>query len=131
MSRGRLEPVLTRAVEELKAAGRLKGDEHVIIGVKPGPAGGGPRYSLEGCGDRAFLRMNSNSYLGLALDPRVLRAAARAAEAFGAGPGAVRFISGTYRPHVELERRLAAFHGRDAAMVMSAAYATVVGVLPS
>jgi glycine C-acetyltransferase len=122
--------VLTRAVEELKAAGRLKGDEHVIIGVKPGPAGGGPRYSLEGCGDRAFLRMNSNSYLGLALDPRVLRAEARAAEAFGAGPGAVRFISGTYRPHVELERRLAAFHGRDAAMVMSAAYATVVGVLP-
>lgn len=130
MPRGKIEPLLARAIEDLKAAGRLKGREHVIIGVKPGRDGGGPRYFLEGCGDRAFLRMNSNSYLGLALDARVIHADARATEAFGAGPGAVRFISGTYRPHVELEHRLAAFHGRDAAMVMSAAYATVVGVLP-
>jgi glycine C-acetyltransferase len=49
--------------------------------------------------------------------------------AFGAGPGAVRFISGTWAPHIELERRLAAFHGREAAMIFSSAYATVMGVL--
>jgi glycine C-acetyltransferase len=74
--------------------------------------------------------MNSNSYLGLSLHPKVIEAEARTAEQFGTGPGAVRFISGTYMPHVELEQALAVFHDRDAAMVMSAAYATVMGVLP-
>jgi glycine C-acetyltransferase len=42
----------------------------------------------------------------------------------------VRFISGTWEPHVALERRLAAFHGRPAAMLFSSAYATVMGILP-
>jgi len=45
------------------------------------------------------------------------------------GPGAVRFISGTYAPHVELEGHLAAFHGREAAMIFSSAYATVLSVV--
>jgi len=85
---------------------------------------------LEGYGDAPYLRMNSNAYLGLGLDPRVIRAEAEAVESYGAGPGAVRFISGTYRPHVELEKKLAAFHGRETAMLFSAAYATMLGVLP-
>lgn len=45
------------------------------------------------------------------------------------GPGAVRFISGTTTAHVKLERRLARFHHREAAMIFSSAYAAVVGVL--
>ena len=61
--------------------------------------------------------MNSNSYLGMALREEVIAAEGHAGRAFGAGPGAVRFISGSYAPHVELERRLAAFHGREAALV--------------
>ncbi len=130
MSLDRLDALVTAKLEELKARGALKGPEHVITGVSAGESGGSPRYFLAGCGDRAFLRMNSNSYLGLAFHPRVIEAHARATERFGVGPGAVRFISGTYQPHVDLERRLAAFHGRDAAMIMSAAYATVIGVLP-
>ena len=85
---------------------------------------------LKGYGERGFLRMNSNSYLGLALHRKLIETEAQAAEQFGTGPGAVRFISGTYRPHVELEQALASFHGRESAMVMSAAYATVMGVLP-
>jgi glycine C-acetyltransferase len=42
----------------------------------------------------------------------------------------VRFISGTTAAHTDLERRLAQFHGREAAMLFSSAYATVMGVLP-
>jgi glycine C-acetyltransferase len=126
----RIEPLLARALEEFSAAGRLKGNEHVITGVVPGSKGCGPRYRLDGSGDRVFLRMNSNSYLGLSCHQKIIKAAAHAAEQFGAGPGGVRFISGTYQPHVELERKLAAFHGREAAMLMSSAYATVMGVLP-
>jgi glycine C-acetyltransferase len=75
--------------------------------------------------------MNANSYLGLDTDPRVMAAEEDAVRRFGTGPGAVRFISGTFQPHVDLEQRLAAFHTRDACMVGSAAYATVMGVLPA
>ena len=48
--------------------------------------------------------MNSNSYLGMGLRAEVVRAEEEATAEFGAGPGAVRFISGTYRAHVDLER---------------------------
>ncbi len=53
----------------------------------------------------------------------------KASKEFGAGPGAVRFISGTYQHHIDLEQRLALFHDREKAMLFSAAYATVLGVL--
>jgi glycine C-acetyltransferase len=59
----------------------------------------------------------------------VVEAEEAAAHRFGAGPGAVRFISGTYAPHVALERRLAAFHARDQAMIFSSAYAAVVSTI--
>jgi hypothetical protein len=73
--------------------------------------------------------MNSNNYLGMSLRREVIEAEERTTAELGAGPGAVRFISGTYRQHIELERRLAAFHGREAAMIFSSAYATTLGVL--
>jgi glycine C-acetyltransferase len=65
----------------------------------------------------------------MSLRPELVEAEEEAARRFGVGPGAVRFISGTYTPHVELEQRLAAFHGREAAMIFSSAYAAVVSVL--
>ena len=130
MTLKKLESCFADHVAELRAKGIAKGDEKIITGLQPAKAGLSERYLLKGFGGRAFLRMNSNSYLGLSLHPKVIDAEARAAEQFGTGPGAVRFISGTYAQHVELERELAAFHGRESAMVMSAAYATVIGVLP-
>jgi len=130
MSLKKLEPLLTAKVSELHRQGLGKGREKVIAGIKAGAEGFGPRYFLEGYGDRAFLRMNSNSYLGLAKHPAVIKAEAEAAEKFGAGPGAVRFISGTYQAHIELEHKLATFHKREAAMLFSSAYTTMTGVLP-
>ena len=41
----------------------------------------------------------------------------------------MRFISGTHEAHVRLEERLARFHGREAGMIFSSAYATVVSLL--
>lgn len=73
--------------------------------------------------------MNSNSYLGMGLRPEVIEAEERATAEFGAGPGAVRFISGSYQAHLDLERELAAFHGRDAGMIFSSAYAAIVSTL--
>ncbi|MDV6346748.1 aminotransferase class I/II-fold pyridoxal phosphate-dependent enzyme [Nitrosomonas sp. Is35] len=130
MSLSKVEPLFLAKLNQLQQQGVRKGDEKIITGMLAPENGLGPRYQLHGYGKRAFLRMNSNSYLGLARHPAVIAAETLAVEQYGAGPGAVRFISGTYAPHVELERRLAAFHGREAALLFSAAYATMVGVLP-
>jgi glycine C-acetyltransferase len=67
----------------------------------------------------------------MALRPEVIAAEEEAASRFGAGPQAVRFIGGTFEPHASLERELAAFHGREAGILFSSAYAAVMGVLPS
>jgi glycine C-acetyltransferase len=126
----RLETVLEARLDELARSGRRKGEESVITGVVPPRNGKGPRYLLLGQGDQLFLRMNSNSYLGLALSAKVMAAEEEAVQRYGTGPGAVRFISGTWAPHVALERRLAEFHNRPAAMLFSSAYATMMGILP-
>lgn len=130
MPTDRLTPLLETKLDELRSSGRLKGIEAVTVAVL-GPANGkGPRFLIEGHGNRPFLRMNSNSYLGLSFSTRVIEAEEEAVRRYGVGPGAVRFISGTWHPHVKLEARLADFHGREAAMLFSSAYATVMGVLP-
>lgn len=130
MALHKLTSVLTEALDELARQGTAKGRERVITGRRPPADGFGPRYILQGYADRPFLRMNANAYLGLGCDSRVIAAEEAAARQFGTGPGAVRFISGTFQPHVDLEQRLAAFHRREACMVFSAAYAAVMGVLP-
>jgi glycine C-acetyltransferase len=129
MPHDRLHQTLAAELEELARQGTLKGDEAVVVGVLPAEGGCGPRFRLAGHGDRPFLRMSSNSYLGLSLRPELIAAEEEAARRFGTGPGAVRFISGTYLAHVELERRLAAFHRREAGMIFSSAYATVLSVM--
>lgn len=125
----RVKAVLSGEVDEIRKTGTLKGNESIVVEVIPAEAERGPRFLLEGEGEKAFIKMNSNSYLGMSLRPEVMEAEELAVRRFGAGPGAVRFISGTHAPHVELEARLAAFHGREAGMIFSSAYATVMGVL--
>ena len=129
MSLSKIEKVLSQELSGLKEKGSLKGEETVITGVKQPQGDKGPRYSIQGYGDKEFLKMNSNSYLGMGLRKEVIEAEEEAAKEFGAGPGAVRFISGTYKPHVELERRLARFHNKEAGMIFSSAYAAVMGIL--
>lgn len=130
MPMDRLEALLSDELEELREAGALKGEEAVVCGTIPPQEGKGPRYLLVGEDSRPFLRMNSNGYLGLAQRPELIAAEEEAVKTYGVGPGAVRFISGTWAPHADLEAELARFHGREAAMIFSSAYATVMGVLP-
>lgn len=129
MSLNKLNTVLKKHVDDLIAKGTAKGAEMVITGVKRAEGQFGPRYFIEGYGDKEFIKMNANSYLGMSLRPDVIEAEEKAAQEFGAGPGAVRFISGTYKPHIKLEKKLAKFHGRDAGMIFSSAYVTSMGVL--
>jgi glycine C-acetyltransferase len=125
----RLNDVLDAHVRGLEEAGTAKGAESVVTGVLPAAPGRGPRFHLQGEGEKEFIRMNSNSYLGLGLRPEVMEAEEQGTARYGAGPGAVRFISGTYDVHVDLEKDLARFHGREDAMVFSSAYATIVSTI--
>jgi len=127
MSLQKLNTALLADVAKLRDEGRAKAPERVIVGYVPPRDGRGPRYRLQGS-DREFLRMNSNSYLSLSNHPQVLEAADSASHAFGAGPGAVRFIDGTFAPHAQLESRIAGYVGRPAARVFNSAYTTVLGV---
>ena len=130
MSLEKVETIFSEQLSKIDNQGTSKRNEVIICGIKAATDGYGPRHFLSDQGDTEFLRMNSNSYLGLSLHPAVINAETEAAELYGAGPGAVRFISGTYQPHKDLEQKLAAFHDREAGMLFSAAYATMMGVLP-
>lgn len=86
------------------------------------------RFVMEG---REVLNLSSNNYLGLAADPRLAEAAARALHEWGVGAGASRLISGHQGPHAALEEALAAFKGAPAARVYSSGYAACAGTIPA
>jgi glycine C-acetyltransferase len=127
MSLERLNAALVEDVARLDQEGRAKSPERIIEGYVPATNSRGPRYRLRG-GSRDYLRMNSNSYLSLSHHPAVLTAADEASHAFGAGPGAVRFIDGTCAPHIALEERIARFVDRPAARIFNSAYTSVLGL---
>lgn len=86
----------------------------------------GPWVELEG---RRVLNLSSNNYLGLASDSRVKEASARSARLYGCGSGASRLLCGNMSLHETLEQRLAAFKGKESAVVYSSGYAANVGAL--
>lgn len=69
-----------------------------------------------------LLDLAGNDYLGLARDPRVVAGAVAAAQAYGAGAGASRLVSGTLSIHTELEQAMASFTGFGSALVFSTGY---------
>jgi len=80
---------------------------------------------------KQVLNFCSNNYLGLANHPHLTEAAKQAIDRYGVGPAAVRTIAGTMGLHLELERRLAAFKGVEAAITFQSGYTANVGTLPA
>jgi glycine C-acetyltransferase len=78
---------------------------------------------------REVINLSSNNYLGLATHPRMIAAAAGAAQEFGAGSGAVRTIAGTMDIHVELEKKIAAFKHTEAALVFQSGFTANAGTV--
>lgn len=123
MARSDFYEVLQAEVARIDAAHTDKRHERVIQGFTDTQP---PQALINGQPYHVF---NSNDYLGLRHHPVLKQAEHAASQKFGTGPGAVRFISGSLAIHLELETALAKFHGREAAMVVSSAFATNVGVL--
>ena len=73
--------------------------------------------------------IGSNNYLGLTTDPRVRQAARDAVDRYGTSVTGSRFLNGTLELHLELDRRLAKFVGKEAALVFPTGYQTNVGTI--
>lgn len=120
MSKQSFFQTLQKEIERIDSVATSKRHERIISGFNQGKAI---------IGDQEYLVFNSNDYLGLRHHPQVHKAEVAAGKQYGAGPGAVRFISGSLQVHRDLEVSLAKFHGRDDAMIFSSAFAANLAVL--
>ena len=104
---------ITAQLDAIRAEGLWKTEREIT-----GPQG---TWITAGEG-RRMLNLCANNYLGLADDPRLIRAATAAMESHGYGLASVRFICGTQDLHRQLEERLADFLGHDDAILFAACF---------
>ncbi|MFN8419397.1 MAG: pyridoxal phosphate-dependent aminotransferase family protein [Anaerolineae bacterium] len=75
------------------------------------------------------IMIGSNNYLGLTTNPQVRQAAMDAIAKYGTSCTGSRFLNGTLELHLELERRLAKYHGAEAALTFTTGYQANVGTI--
>lgn len=75
------------------------------------------------------IMLGSNNYMGLTSDKRVIEAAKKALDQFGSGCSGSRFLNGTLTLHLELEKQLADFVQKEAALSFSTGFQTNLGVI--
>ncbi|MFC3041227.1 glycine C-acetyltransferase [Virgibacillus xinjiangensis] len=88
-------------------------DQGLYNEIDPVQGANGPVIQLNG---KDLINLSSNNYLGLATDESLKEVAKEAVDSHGVGAGAVRTINGTLDLHIELEKKLAAFKGTEAAI---------------
>jgi glycine C-acetyltransferase len=118
----RLETQAAAELDALRAAGTLK-----MFNTLESPQG--PVVRMAGRGEVVVL--SSNDYLGLAARPEVVRAGIDGLTAYGAGTASVRFICGTFAPHLELERALATFSGTESALTYVSCWNANEALIPT
>ena len=80
-------------------------------------------------GGHRVLMFGSNAYTGLTGDERVIRAAKAALDKYGSGCAGSRFLNGTLDLHVQLEKELATFVGKDETLCFPTGFSVNQGVL--
>ena len=80
---------------------------------------------------KKVLNFCSNNYLGLANDPRLVKAVQEAVARYGVGPGAVRTIAGNMELHNQLDARMAGFKGVEAAVTMQSGFSANIATIPA
>lgn len=123
MAQAKFLELLHQEVSRIDSNKTTKRKERIIEGFTHDSS---PKGIIEG---KEYYIFNSNDYLGLRHHPELKKAEHEASEKYGAGPGAVRFISGSLKVHRDLEKAVAKFHGRDDAIVFSSAFAANLAVM--
>jgi 8-amino-7-oxononanoate synthase len=80
---------------------------------------------------KRVLMFGSNSYLGLTSHPKIKEASKKAIDKYGTGCAGSRFLNGTLDIHIELEKRLAKYVDKEAAVLFSTGFQVNLGVLSS
>lgn len=88
----------------------------------------GPVVQIEG---RKIIMAGSNNYLGLTAHPKVKEAAIEAVKKYGTGCSGSRYLTGTLDLHIELEKRLAKFMGKEEVLLFSTGYQAAQGIIPT
>jgi 8-amino-7-oxononanoate synthase len=87
----------------------------------------GPRITIKG---KSYLNFSSNDYLNLSGHREVIKAACFAMQRYGVGAGSSRLLSGTYEPHIQLEKLIARFKNTQKALIFNTGYAANTGIIP-
>ncbi len=123
MANAKFCKILSDELKRIDTAGSTKRFEVVIEGFTKEAS---PKAVIK---NKHYIVFNSNDYLGLRFNKEIIKSEHVAADKFGTGPGAVRFISGTLQIYKDLEAEIAKFHNREAGMVFSSAFAANIAVL--
>ena len=78
---------------------------------------------------KRIIMIGSNNYMGLTSDPRTIKAAKDALDKYGTGCSGSRFLNGTLDLHILLEKELAEFFNKEAALTFSTGFQTNLGVI--
>ena len=82
-------------------------------------------------GGHKVLMFGSNAYTGLTGDQRIIDAAKRALDKYGSGCAGSRFLNGTLDLHVQLEKEISKFIGKDDCLCLSTGFSVNQGVIPA
>ncbi|HEY0269957.1 MAG TPA: 8-amino-7-oxononanoate synthase [Sphingomonas sp.] len=117
-----LDTYIAAALDRIDARGERRR-------LRPGEPLPGGRIRRDG---RVLLDASSNDYLGLARHPLLIERAREWAARHGVGAGGSRLVTGTHAAHAAIEAKIAAFKGREAALVFASGWqanATVLAAL--
>ncbi|MBN8530732.1 MAG: 8-amino-7-oxononanoate synthase [Alphaproteobacteria bacterium] len=124
MSLSAARPSLSEFAEQEAAALSARGVLRRVVSLaRPSPV----TVTHEG---KTYLSFSSNDYLGLSRHPKVIAAATAALES-GAGAGAARLVTGNHPGYSALEKALATWKGKEAALIFGSGYLANIGVIPA
>ncbi len=73
--------------------------------------------------------IGSNNYLGLTGDKRVINATVKAVKKYGSGVSGSRFLNGTLTLHLDLEKELAEFMEKEAALTFPSGFQSTLAII--
>jgi 8-amino-7-oxononanoate synthase len=116
-----LQPFIRTALEQRRQGHQLRN----LLPVSPKT---GALVEIDG---QPLVNFSSNDYLGLAHHPALIEGSSRYLNRYGAGAGASRLVCGSYPYFAELETRLAALKGTEAALIMNSGFQANASLIPA